>query len=93
MKEKPEQYNLSSTYLRLRSDASVEPLTVDKAFWQRLVSGNLGTFHNEYLVSVHFFDSDWCSWEMHPNGDEIVCLLGGQVTFILEQRNEHEVVQ
>jgi quercetin dioxygenase-like cupin family protein len=28
-------------------------------------------------------------WEMHPNGDEIVCLLSGVVTFILDQDNEH----
>lgn len=77
-------YNITSTYLRLRSNASIETLTVDNTFWQKLSSGKLGDFHNEYLVSCHSFDSDWSVWEMHPNGDEVVCLLTGDVTFVLE---------
>lgn len=92
MNQQPEQFNLASTYLRLRSDVSVEPLPVDDTFWRRLMSGELGSFHNEYLVTVHAFDVDWSSWERHPNGDEVVCLLDGEVTFILEQQNEHHAV-
>lgn len=80
------QLNIESTFLRLRSDASVEPLPVDDAFWQRLGSGELGTFRNEYLVSFHEFDIDWPVWERHPNGDEIVCLLSGAVTLVLERQ-------
>jgi mannose-6-phosphate isomerase-like protein (cupin superfamily) len=82
-----EPFNLSSTYLRLRTDASIEPLPVDKTFWDRLTSGQLGSFHHEFLVSSHSADSDWSVWEMHPNGDEVVLLLGGQVTFILEHED------
>jgi mannose-6-phosphate isomerase-like protein (cupin superfamily) len=78
-------FDLTSTYLRLRSDASIEPLAVDDTFWQRIAAGQLGSFHNEYLVTVHAFETDWPIWEMHPKGDEIVCLLSGSVTFILER--------
>ncbi|OZS41273.1 cupin domain-containing protein, partial [Photobacterium sanguinicancri] len=77
----------------LRSDARVEPLPVDAAFWQRLVSGELGTFHNEYLVSLYDFGADWTSWERHPNGDEIVLLLSGAVTFILEHDGQQQATQ
>lgn len=77
-------HDLFSTYVRLRRDASVEPLPVDDTFWQRISSGELGSFHNEYLVSGYVFDVDWPMWEMHPNGDEIVCLLSGAVTLVLE---------
>ncbi len=77
--------DFSSTFLRLRGDASIEPLTVDNAFWQRLASGQLGTFHNEFLVASSSFEADWPMWEMHPNGDEVVCLLSGSVTFLLEE--------
>ena len=42
--------NLASTYVRLRGDATAETLPVDDSFWPRLISGELGTFHNEYLV-------------------------------------------
>jgi mannose-6-phosphate isomerase-like protein (cupin superfamily) len=77
-------FSLSSTYLRLRSDVSIEALAVDADFWNKLAGGRLGNFHNEYLVTTHEFDADWPHWEMHPNGDEVVCLLAGQLVFILE---------
>jgi len=89
----PRPLELTSTYLRLRSDASVEPLPVDETFWQRIMAGELGTFHNEYLVTSFGFGADWTTWEMHPNGDEIVCLLAGAVTFVLEIGNEHRSIE
>jgi mannose-6-phosphate isomerase-like protein (cupin superfamily) len=77
--------DFSSTYLRLRADASTEPLTVDNTLWQRIMSGQLGDFHREFLIACGTCDADWPMWEMHPNGDEIVCLLSGAVTFLLEE--------
>jgi mannose-6-phosphate isomerase-like protein (cupin superfamily) len=77
-------FNLATTFVRLRPDASLETLPVDDTFWPQLMSGTLGTFHNEYLVTTHSFDADWPMWEMHPSGDEIVCLLSGSVTMVLE---------
>ena len=88
----PARLDLSSTFLRLRSDASVEPLPVDATFWQRLSSGQLGTFHHEFLVTTHAFDKDWPMWEMHPNGDEVVCLLSGAATFVLERDGAHHTI-
>jgi len=77
-------FDLGSCYLRLRPDCSIEPIPVDETFWPRLMSGQLGSFHHEYLVSSFNYEQDWNGWEMHPNGDEIVCLLSGAVLFILE---------
>ena len=85
--------DISSTYLRLRSDATVEALTVDATFWQRISTGQLGDFHNEFLVANGSFDKDWSMWEMHPNGDEVVCLLSGSATFILQQPHEDTSVE
>lgn len=59
--------DLSSMFLRLRSDASIEPLAVDNTFWQRLTSGQLGDFHNEILIACSTFGTGWPMWEMHPN--------------------------
>ena len=36
------------------------------------------------LVSTFAFDSDWESWEMHPEGDEVVLCLEGNLTLIQE---------
>ncbi len=79
--------HLQSTYLRLRPDCSIEKLAVDATFWPRLMSGQLGSFHHEYLVTSYNFSSDWPSWEIHPNGDEIVCLISGCATLVLEAQD------
>lgn len=85
--------HLASTYLRLRPDSAIEPLPVDDSFWGRVVSGQLGSFHNEYLVSCLDFSTDWPTWEMHPHGDEVVCLLSGRATFLLEQPHGTQTVE
>ncbi len=32
------------------------------------------------LVSMHTFTEPWTEWEMHPNGDELVCCVAGSIT-------------
>jgi mannose-6-phosphate isomerase-like protein (cupin superfamily) len=83
--------NLTSTFLRLRPDSSIEQLP-SEGFWPSLMSGKLGTFHHEYLVTTSTFHEDWPSWEVHPNGDEIVCLLSGAVTFVFERAGGNEQI-
>jgi len=85
--------DLATTFLRLRPDASVEPLPVDDTFWKRLMTGVLGSFHNEFMVASGSHEKDWPNWEMHPHGDEVVCLLSGSVTFILEAAGGTREVQ
>ena len=41
----------------------------------------------------HAFETDWSIWEMHPKGDEIVCLLSGSVTFILEHEGGTQAIE
>ena len=89
----PGPYVLSDTCLRLRSDASAEPIPINDEFWPRLMSGKLGDFHNEYLVTTFSYDKDWPNWEMHPNGDEIVMLLEGKTTLVLEVEGGEKVVE
>ncbi|MDQ2642134.1 MAG: cupin domain-containing protein [Pseudomonadota bacterium] len=79
--------HFSSTYLRLRPDCSIEHLPVDARFWPRLMAGELGDFRNEYLVSSFECSADWPNWERHPNGDEVVALLSGAATLVLEDAN------
>ena len=32
------------------------------------------------LVSLHTFTEPWDSWEMHPNGEEVVACVAGELT-------------
>lgn len=78
-------FNLDDTALRLRTDTRVEALTMDASFWPRLMNGDLGDFHNEFLITQSRFSGRWSQAEMHPMGDEIVCLLAGQCRFVLQK--------
>jgi mannose-6-phosphate isomerase-like protein (cupin superfamily) len=93
MAEAPGPYQLATTYLRLRSDVSIEPLPVNEDLWPRIISGQLGTFHNEYLVTTHAYAGNWPMWEKHPNGDEIVLLLEGRTTMVLEIDGREQLVE
>ena len=39
------------------------------------------------------YDADWNSWEMHPDGDEIVMLLSGAVDLVLDEPGGERTVE
>jgi mannose-6-phosphate isomerase-like protein (cupin superfamily) len=84
------KFNLTSDYLRLRPDCSIEPLALGSDFWPQLMSGKLGDFHHEYLVTMGSYQSDWTNWECHPKGDEIVIVLTGHAVMVLETADGEE---
>jgi quercetin dioxygenase-like cupin family protein len=53
------------------------------------MSGQLGNFHNEYLLTTSRFAENWPAWERHPLGDELVCLLSGHITLVQERDGLH----
>jgi mannose-6-phosphate isomerase-like protein (cupin superfamily) len=77
--------DLVSTFVVLQPDQSAVPVAVTPTIWQEL-DQRFDDFKGRVLVSCFSFDSDWDTWEMHPAGDEIVCLLSGRVTFEFEGR-------
>ena len=77
-------HDFDNSCLRLRPDSSIELIPME-GFWPRLMSGQLGDFHHEYLVTTAEYTAAWPAWEIHPNGDEIVCLISGHVTLTQER--------
>jgi mannose-6-phosphate isomerase-like protein (cupin superfamily) len=53
------------------------------AFWQ-LPPEEMARFDQGWLVSEFVCNVDWGNWEMHPQGDELVYLLSGDVELHLE---------
>ncbi len=76
---------LDSTFVVLQPDLSAVPVPVTPTIWQELDQRFAG-FKGRVLVSCFSFDSDWDTWEMHPAGDEIVCLLSGRAALEFEGR-------
>ncbi len=84
MKDSPDKqaggFDLGATFVHLDDDGAAVPMPVGEDFWSnmdpRLERGR--------LVSKFRSEGNWTSWEMHPSGDELVLLLSGRMTVILE---------
>ena len=44
------------------------------------------------MIALHAFSGDWPTWEVHPMGDEVVCLMSGKIEFLLKTDNGIECV-
>lgn len=81
MTDTPRSIDKDFVVLSPEKEATVEPF--DPGLYQRL-DRNYDNFRGHELISCHEFSQDWGMWEVHPNGDEIVILLKGEVTFVLQ---------
>ena len=80
---------LDSTFVVLQPDHSAVPIAVTPTLYEELDRRFEG-LKGRLVVSCYRFDADWETWEMHPAGDEIVCLLSGRAAFEFEGRHvEH----
>lgn len=66
--------------------AIVEPrFTGDMAWYQDYGDRHADDGTEGRLVSVHTFERSWDSWEMHPNGGEVVLCTAGTITLHQER--------
>ena len=84
--------DLLRNYLLLEPDGAAFLLPGGADFWSQLMSGNatdpgiqrlMGSEHGR-LLSALPMAADWTNWEMHPAGDEILFMLEGKATFLLD---------
>jgi quercetin dioxygenase-like cupin family protein len=76
--------SLESTYVHLRDDRSAATVDVTESFWPELTSGGRPDLEAGRLVMTFEFASSWPTWERHPAGEELVILIGGRATLVLE---------
>jgi mannose-6-phosphate isomerase-like protein (cupin superfamily) len=75
--------DLSRTYLCLAPSGAVTSIPVTPDFWPTIQTrAELGEGR---LVAEFPCKADWNHWEMHPHGEEVLVLLSGEVTFILDE--------
>ncbi|MBC3765097.1 cupin domain-containing protein [Neptunicella marina] len=87
-----QKHNLNQEFVVIAPDdkATPRPLTAD--FYQAL-DRDFNLFKQHQLISTHQFDCDWNMWERHPYGDEVVLLLNGTVTLIIEHNHQNQFVE
>ena len=78
--------NLSTHYIHLgrHSRADVQPPFSGMPWYMDYVARTAGDGGEGWLVSLSTFAESWDSWEMHPNGHEVVVCTGGEITLVQE---------
>jgi mannose-6-phosphate isomerase-like protein (cupin superfamily) len=84
--------DLASTFVVVGPDHSAIPVAVTPTIFEEL-DRRFDQFKGRLLVSSFTFDQSWSTWEMHPAGDEIVCLLSGDVTMVLDRNGTEDLIR
>ena len=83
--------DLRSTFVVIDPNHAAIPVAVTPTIFEEL-DKRFENFKGRLLVSSFSFDSDWPTWEIHPAGDEVVCLLTGNATMVLDRNGIEEAV-
>ena len=92
MPNDPGPFDLDSVRVILGPDGKATAKAVTPNFYQELDTEFDG-FKGHALFSKHEFDKPWATWEVHPQGDEIVYLLYGDTDLVLWIEGREQVVR
>ena len=79
------------TFVLLAADGTAASFPGGEEFW-RLPESEMAQSGMGWLVSEYLFETDWPSWEMHPEADEFVYLLSGEANLLFEHASGVEIV-
>lgn len=88
-------YRLSENPVHLGRNASAEiesPIT-GMEWYADYVDRHSDDGREGRLISEYTFHSSWDSWEMHPQGSELVYCIRGEMTLIQEKEGRSHSVQ
>lgn len=77
-----EALQIASSFVVMSDDFDADIVPVSDRLYEEL-DARYGDFAGRSLISCHSFEDDWPAWEVHPNGDEFVVLLSGDVDMVL----------
>ncbi|NUO71322.1 MAG: cupin domain-containing protein [Frateuria sp.] len=80
-------------YVHVLDGGKTEVLPASDAFWEELASGSYPRLDQGRLLSAFGFFESWSMWERHPAGEELVLLLSGTATVVLEESGFERSVQ
>ena len=83
MSELQNPANLKTTFVIVNAEKSADTLPVTDTVCSEM-DEKVGDFAGHSLVASFSFDDDWPTWEIHPHGDEVVRLMSGDATMILD---------
>lgn len=87
----PGPHCIESARAVLTPESRIELVPVTPTFYQDL-DARFAAFAGHALVSRFTFSKPWDTWEIHPQGDELVYLLEGETDLILWRDGREEIV-
>lgn len=66
-------------HLALGTRAIRQPEHTGDVEWYEAYGARIAEYGDGWLVGLHTFTSSWDTWEVHPEGDEIVACLSGRI--------------
>jgi len=84
--------DLKSTNVVLHGRKPAVPVAVTPSLYADL-DRRFNGFKGRSLVALHRFSGNWPTWERHPAGDEIVCLLSGRARLLLQLKRRRQVIR
>ena len=85
--------DILQTYLHFRDDGRADPVHVSESFWSELSAGKLPQLERGRLMTAFSFSEPWKVWERHPAGEELVMLLSGAATVVLEETGGERAIE
>ena len=83
------ELDLATTFVVMGPDQSATPVAFTATLFEEL-DAQFDNFRGRMLVASFSFTADWPTWEMHPAGDELVCILDGSATLVLDRGGVEE---
>jgi mannose-6-phosphate isomerase-like protein (cupin superfamily) len=93
MSESAHAFDLSRTYVHLHDGPAAVPVKVGADFWATIDRRTDLTDGRLVMIFRYAKAVEWDHWEMHPAGDEIVCLLSGALDLVLEEDGRERIVE
>lgn len=84
--------NLASTFVVVSPALQAAAIPVTDTIWADLDRQFAG-FAGHTLISSFSFEDDWPTWEVHPHGDEVVCLLSGKADMVMATGSGEQTVR
>ena len=75
--------DIQSSFVVVNKNLLADVVPVTGTSWSDL-DARYADFAGHSLSASFSFDNDWPTWEIHPEGDEFVCLLSGNAEMILD---------
>ncbi len=84
--------DIISTYIHFRDGGQASEIPVSASFWEEVATGKHPEIDRGRLMSAFTFSEPWQTWERHPAGEELVMLLSGAATLVLEEADGERTI-